>query len=550
MTTQNELRPEGAKATPAPAGRAQSARSEAESADMDSLLEDLAAGRAATLDDARPAAVARQRARAEMTARERIARVVDAGSFREVGQLARDEDIAAGERPADGLVTGSGRIEGRPAIVVAQDFMTVGGSSGELGSKKLNAALRRAIREGAPLVMLLDGGGHRIQLGQSSRRYAGSTTTFQEFARLSGWAPMAAAMLGAGFAAPTNFAGLADFIAMVRGQSTMGLAGPALVKAGTGEEVDKMALGGAEAQVDRNGIADLGAADEAEALESIRRFLSYLPSNAREAPPVLPAPAPDPERAEALLRLVPPNTRKAYDVRKVIDLVMDEGSVFEIKPTYARNVVTSLARLAGRPVGVIANQAMSLGGMLTGPACDKAAHFVALCDAFGLPLLYFIDVPGFSIGTPAEKSQLGRRSAKLIYELGHATVPRVSVVLRKGYGLGYVAMAGGRSFEADAALAWPTAEICAMSIEGAVNVVNAKRFAEAREAGEDVDAMRARLVAEMRADVTPFGGAESFGLDDIIDPRETRPRLIEALERAPSRRDISMPPKIRSICPI
>tara|TARA_B100002003_G_scaffold216331_1_gene215789 strand:- start:470 stop:2062 length:1593 start_codon:yes stop_codon:yes gene_type:complete len=519
-------------------------------AEMDGLLAALASDRAATLDAARPAAVAKQRKRAGLTARERIAHLVDPGSFREVGQLAREADAAPGERPADGIVTGGAMIEGRPAVVLAQDFMTMGGSSGELGGRKLHMAVRRSIREGAPLVMLLDGGGHRIQIGQSSRRYAPSTTTFQEFARLSGWAPMAAAMLGAGFAAPTNFAGLADFISMVRGQSTMGLAGPALVKAGTGEDIDKFELGGAQAQVDRNGIADLGVEDEAAALDSLKRFLSYLPSNARAPLPMTPAPAEDPARAEALRGLVPANTRKAYDVRRVIDLVMDEGSVFEVKPTYAKNAVTSLARLAGRPVGVIANQAMSLGGMLTGPACDKVAHFVALCDAFGLPLVYFIDVPGFSIGSPAEKAQLGRRSAKLIYELGHATVPRVSVVLRKGYGLGYVAMAGGRSFEADASLAWPTAEICAMSIEGAVNVVNARRFAEMAAAGEDPEPERARLIAQMRAEVTPFGGAESFGLDDMIDPADTRPRIIEALERAPARRDLAMPPKIRSICPI
>ena len=286
-------------------------------AEMDGLLEALASDRAATLDAARPAAVAKQHKRAGMTARERIAHLVDPGSFREFGQLAHEADASPGERPADGIVTGGAMIEGRPAVVLAQDFMTMGGSSGELGGKKLHMAVRRSIREGAPLVMLLDGGGHRIQIGQSSRRYAPSTTTFQEFARLSGWAPMAAAMLGAGFAAPTNFAGLADFISMVRGQSTMGLAGPALVKAGTGEDVDKFELGGAQAQVDRNGIADLGVEDEAAALDSLKRFLSYLPSNARAPMPITAAPAEDRSRAEALRGLVPANTRKAYDVRRV-----------------------------------------------------------------------------------------------------------------------------------------------------------------------------------------------------------------------------------------
>lgn len=518
----------------------------AERPPMDEMLKTLARDRAAMLDEARPAAVAKQKGRAQMTARERIATLVDPDSFREFGMLAREAGEAAGEKPGDGVIAGSARVEGRPVNVVAQDFTVMGGSSGEVGSRKLHHAIRRSIREGAPLALLLDGGGHRIQIGQNSRRYAGSTGVFQDLARLSGWAPMVGAMLGAGFAAPTNFVGLGDFVTMVRGQATMGLAGPALVKAGTGEEVDAQALGGAGAQVDSNGIADLGCDTEAEAISALRAFLGYLPSNSGQPAPCHDAPPEDLARAEALLGLVPANTRRAYDVRKVVELIADEGSVLEVKPTYAKNAVTSLARLGGRPVGVIANQPLSLGGMLTGPACDKVAHFVALCDAFGLPLIYLIDVPGFSIGSSAEKQQLGRRSAKLIYELGHATVPRISVVLRKGYGLGYVAMAGGRSFEADSAFAWPTAEICAMSIEGAVNVVNAKKLA----AADDPEALRARLVAEMRAEITPFGGAEGFGLDDIIDPRETRSRLIETLARAPARRDLHMPPKIRSIVPI
>ncbi|MEC9431579.1 MAG: carboxyl transferase domain-containing protein [Pseudomonadota bacterium] len=529
---------------PAPAARPAGFGTERPS--MRELLAALEADRAAMRDEARPAAVARQRDRAEHTARERIAMLVDPGSFREFGELAREAGEPAGEKPGDGVVAGAAKVEGRPVNVVAQDFTVMGGSSGEIGSRKMQQALRRSVREGAPLALLLDGGGHRIQIGQNSRRYAPSTGLFQDLARLSGWAPMCAAMLGAGFAAPTNFSGLADLVTMVRGQSFMGLAGPALVKAGTGEDIDAQTLGGAEAQVDRNGIADLGCADEAEAIGALRRFLGYLPTNAGQPAPVREAPPEDPARDEALLDLVPSNTRRAYDMRKVVNLIADPDSVFELKPTYARNVLTSFARIRGRPVGIVANQPMSMGGMLTGPACDKAARFVSMCDAFGLPLVYLIDVPGFSIGSAAEKGQLGRRSAKLIQELGHATVPRVSVVLRKGYGLGYVAMAGGRSFEADAAYAWPTAEICAMSIEGAVQVVNARKLA----AAEDPDAMRAGLIAAMRAEVTPFGGAEGFGLDDIIDPRKTRACIAETLERAPARRDIGMPPKFRAITPI
>ncbi len=515
-------------------------------AEMRDLLQLLEAEQAQLSDGARPEAVARQHRRAAMTARERIAALCDPDTFEELGGLVREPGDARIDKPADGLVAGMARIEGRWVTVIAQDFTVQGGSSGVLGSEKIERAALGAMRQGTPLVMLLDGGGHRIQTGQDSRHFALANPLFHDLARMSGWVPMVAAMLGAGFAGPTNYAGLADFVVMVRGQSCMGLAGPALVKAGTGEEIDIEALGGAAAQVDRNGLADLGVADEGAALDAVRRFLSYLPSNAQDPLPMLPAPAEDPARDEGLLDLVPANTRKAYDVRRVAALIADEGSLFEVKPTYARNAVTALARLGGRPVGIIANQPMQMGGMLTSPACEKIAHFVAICDAYGLPLVYLIDVPGFSIGSAAEKSQLGRRSAKLIYELGHATVPRISLVLRKGYGLGYFAMCGGRSFDADAALAWPTAEICAMSIEGAVNVAYRKEI----ERSPDPEARRAELVAEMRARITPLGGAESFGLDDVIDPRTTRARLIAVLERAPARRQNPMPPKHRSIVPI
>ena len=518
--------------------------------DMATRRADLARLRGLSEDAARPEAVARQHARAEMTARARAQAFCDPGTFREIGGLARDEDAAPGEKPADGMICGIGRAEGRPVVLVSQDFTVEGGSSGVIGSVKLEHAARRAMREGCPLVMLLDGGGHRISSGQDSRHYAWANPLFHDLARMSGWVPMAAAILGAGFAAPTNYAALADFVVMVRGRSYMGLSGPALVKAGVGEVIDKETLGGASAQVDRHGLADLAVDTEAEALGAIRDFLAYLPSNARAEPALRPAPAPDPAaeaaRAEALASLVPANTRRAYDVRKVVEGIVDPGTVFEMKPSFARNAVCAFARLEGRPVGILANQALHLGGMLTAAACEKMARHVATCDAYGLPLIYLIDVPGFFIGSGAEKTQLGRRSAKLIAELGQATVPRVSVVLRKGYGLGYFAMCGGRSFDSDASFAWPTAEICAMSIEGAVEVIHRREFA----AAEDPAAARAARVAEMRTRVTPFGGAEGFGLDDAIDPSETRARLLEILARAPARRDLFMPPKFRAIPPI
>lgn len=508
--------------------------------------QEIAVARAALTDETRPAAVARQLKRAEMTARQRIAHLCDADSFREIGGLVRDGDGTREERPADGVVMGTAMIGDRPAVVLAQDFTVHGGSSGKLGSAKIRRAIQQAMRDGAPLVMLLDGGGHRIQDGQDSRHFAQGSPTFHDFARLSGWVPVVSVMMGAGFAGPTNYAGMSDLVIMVRGQSCMGLAGPALVKAGTGEEIDIQALGGAGAQVDTHGLAHLGVDTETEALNAVRNYLDLLPSNARAPLPCqAPPPVDDPRQAE-LAGIVPADTRKAYDVRKVVARLVDRDSQFEIQPTYAKNAVTCLARLNGRPVGVIANQPMQLGGMLTAPACEKIAHFVAVCDAFGVPLVYLIDVPGFSIGSSAEKSLLGRRSARMVYELGQATVPRISIVLRKGYGLGYIAMCGGRSFDADASLAWPTSEICAMSLEGAANVAYRRDIDRA----PDPDERRREIVADMRARVSPLRGAEGLGVDDIIAPETTRRRLIELLQRAPARRQNNMPPKYRSISPI
>jgi acetyl/propionyl-CoA carboxylase alpha subunit/acetyl-CoA carboxylase carboxyltransferase component len=500
-------------------------------------------------DTARPEAVARLRKRGSLTPRERIAALVDAGSFTEIGDQVRHEHLGF-DAPGDGILVGTARIDGRPVAVVAQDFSVFGGSNGHLGGAKHVRIVRIALRHGLPLVWLLDGGGHRIEDGQNSRAYANAGPMFQELCRLSGWVPVVACLLGAGFAANTNYSALASFVVMVRDKATMGIAGPALVKAGTGEVIGTEALGGAAAQVDRHGLADIGVDSEEAALAAARRFLSYLPSNAQAAVPL--APAPDEEgaaaqaRAEALLHAVPANTRRSYDVRPVIDALADEGSVFELKPTYARNLVTAFARLAGRPVGIIANQALVAAGTLDAPACEKGAHFVALCDAFGLPLIYLMDVPGFLIGSQAEDQKLGRRSARLLYELGHATVPRVSVVLRKGYGLGYYAMCGGRSFEADACFAWPTAEICAMSVEGSVDVAYRKDY----EKAGDPAARRQQIIASIRAKIGPLQAAEGFGIDDLIDPRSTRRRLIEVLERAPARRDLAMPAKFRSISPI
>lgn len=499
--------------------------------------------RAAVLDEGRAQAVAKQHGLGKRTARERISRLVDEGTFREFGALV---DAARGterlEAPADGVVTGVGELDGRPVSLMSFDFSVFGGSNGTTGGLKVARCCERSLQEGIPLVMLLDGGGHRIQEGLDSHHFASGFDVFAQMVDLSGYVPVVAVMLGPGFGGPTNFAALADYTVMVRGIATMGIAGPPLVAASTGERISKEELGGADLQA-RLGLADLAVDTEGEALDAVRVFLGYLPSNADERPPRDLEPAPgDP----AIGHLVPASGRQAYDVLAVVDGIADPDTVFEVKPEHAPNIVTAFARIGGVPVGVVANQPTHLGGALDSPACEKAAHFVSLCDAFGVALLFLVDVPGFLAGTESATTQLGRRSGRLLFELGQATVPRYSVVLRKGYGAGYIAMCGGRSFAADLALAWPTAEICAMSVEGAVDIAYRREV----QAAPDPAAKRAEMIAGFRKQIGPYLAAQGFGIDDVVDPDETRDVLRTALRRAPHRRRSRAPRKRHAISPI
>ena len=516
---------------------------------MADLLAQLNAGREALTDAARPEAVARQERRGKQTTRQRIAALADPGSFREVGSLVRplqhgDAELVA---PADGLITGTARIDGRPVMLCVSDYTALGGSIGHVGRQKMLRAMRRAGDSGMPFIMLHDGGGHRIQDGQDSRTFAQGTPVFDLFAELSGWVPVIAAIMGPAFAGPTNYSAMADFVVMVRERSALGMAGPALVKAAIGEEIDIEALGGASMHADTSGIAHLAVPDEEACLAAIRLYLSYLPSNAGQAAPQAACDDPADRREEALLTLVPANLRRGYDVRPVIEAVADRGSVMEIRPTWAKNIVVCFARLDGRPVGFIANQPKITAGMIDTPACEKAAHFIAVCDAFGLPLVYLIDVPGNVVGSAAERSGLGRRSARMLYELGCATVPRLSVVLRRGYGGAFIMMNGGQpSFGAEASFIWPTAEICAMSVEGAVDVAYRGDY----EAAADPQARRQELIAESRSRLGALRAAEHFHVDEVIDPRDTRSCLIRALEDAPVRRRAKGYARHRSISPI
>jgi len=518
---------------------------------MRELLEGVEAARLKVVDAGRPAAVERQRKRGKLTARERIALLCDPGSFREVGSLVQPVQGTDGEprleAPADGLVTGNGRIDRRPVMICSSDYTTLGGSIGHVGRQKMLRAMRRAGDGGMPFIMLHDGGGHRIQDGQDARSFAQGTPVFDLFARLSGWVPVVSAVMGPAFAGPTNYSAMADFVVMVRDHSAMGMAGPSLVKAAIGEEIDTEALGGATMHVDTTGIAHFGADSEEHCLQTVRRYLSFLPSNAGQTPPVVATDEPAERRDEALLDALPTNLRKGYDVRKILRLVADTDSLFEIGPTFARNIVVCFGRLAGRPVGFIANQPSVNAGVIDVAASEKAAHFIAVCDAFGLPLVYFIDVPGNVVGSAAEKTGLGRRSGRMLYELGCATVPRLSVVLRRGYGGAFIMMNGGQgSFESEGTFVWPSAEICAMSVEGSIDIIHRNEVNAAR----DPDARRRELIASIRKNLGPLRAAEHFHLDEVIDPRDTRAVLVRALEDAPARRRINGWGRVRSISPI
>jgi acetyl-CoA carboxylase carboxyltransferase component len=331
---------------------------------------------------------------------------------------------------------------------------------------------------------------------------------------------------------------------MVKGTSHMALGGPPLVKAVVGEDVTPEELGGSKVHTEISGVADLEVADDAACIDAIKEYLSYFPSSNLETPPVIPCDDPADRREESLLTLVPDSARRAYDVKRVIAAIVDHGRLFELKPGWARNLVTGLARLGGRPVGIVANQPMVLGGALDVDAADKAARFIMLCDAFNIPLVFLQDVPGFLVGSKVERQGIIRHGAKMLYAVSEATVPKLTVVLRKAYGAGYFVMCG-KAYEPDLIVAWPTAEISVMGPEGGANIIFRKEIAAAGNPEEE----RARRVDEFRKLINPYIAAGGAFIDDIIDPRETRPVLVRALEMARTKK-VERPWKKHGVMPV
>jgi acetyl-CoA carboxylase carboxyltransferase component len=457
----------------------------------------------------------------------RLARVhalVDLDSFAEVGSRARHRVTAFGmdrKRPdGDGVVTGPARIHGRPVEVFAQDPTALGGSLGEVHAAKIAAGLDRAARVRCPVVGLLDSGGARIQEGIAALDGYGSI--FYRNVALSGRVPQISVVLGPCAGGAVYSPALTDVVIMQRDKAHMFVTGPRVVRAVTFEDVSLADLGGADLHAQTSGVAHLVADDAAHALDLTRQVLGYLPSSCHDLPPV------EQPRDTAPLPRVPDDHREPYDVRRVIDGVVDRGTFLELHEQFAENVVVGFARVEGRSVGVVANQPLVLAGCLDIEASEKAARFVRLCDAFGVPLVTLVDVPGFLPGTGQEASGIIRKGAKLLYAFAEATVPRVTVILRKAFGGAYIVM-NSKSLGADAVFSWPGAEIAVMGAEGAVDVIHRRVIA-------DEPQRRAELLAQYRAEaMDPSVPAERLSVDEVIDPSETRGRVaatLRSLERS------------------
>ncbi len=498
--------------------------------DWGPLTRDLAERREKALGMGGPERVERQRSLGKLPVRERLERFVDAGTFVEYGQLADSMDPGLADKgylAADGCVTGIGEVDGRRVAICAYDFTVMAGSMGAVNESKTSRMRELALRQRIPIVWLLDSAGARI-MSSSGSTFAGVGHLFREQVILSGVVPQVGAMLGHCAAGTAYIPALADFIPMVKGISSMALAGRHLVKAATGEDVTEEDMGGSTVHTKVSGVADLEVASDDDCLEAIRTYLSFFPSNNQEPPPVAECTDPVDRRVDELYDIVPTAPRRAYDMHKVIRAVVDDGDFFPMKGAWAKNVITGLARVGGRPIGIVASQPMVLGGALDVNAADKAARFVWLCDAFGIPLVFLHDVPGFIVGSAVEKQGIIRHGAKMLFAISEATVPKVSIVLRKSYGAGYFVM-NGTAYEADYVAIWPTAEIAVMGPDGMVNIIMRKQL-EAIPEGKERDEARIAMADELRKNIDPYVAAGHAAVDDVIDPAETRHAIWRGLQ--------------------
>jgi acetyl-CoA carboxylase carboxyltransferase component len=514
---------------------------------MRSLADDLAERRARARLGGGEEKIARQHEAGKLTARERIALLIDEGTFRELGIHAQphfsQRAMEGRDAPADGVITGYGRIDGRMACVCAYDFTVMAGAMGMTGELKVARLRELALTQRVPFVWLLDSAGARIQEAVGSL-FAGTGHLFREEVVMSGVVPQVAALMGPCAAGTAYIPGLADFVPMVRGRGSMALAGPHLVRAAIGEDVTQEELGGSRVHCRKSGVGDIEVDSDEECIAVVKRYLSFFPAHCEERPPVLPVSDPVGRMDDELLDVLPETNRKPYDMYDVIGRIVDDGSWLDVKGGWARTIITCLARMGGRPVGIVANQPRQLGGILDNDSADKAARFVNLCNAFGIPLVFLQDVPGFMVGTKVEAAGIIRHGAKMLHAVAAATVPKVTVVLRKAYGAGYYVMCG-RAYEPDLIVAWPTAEISVMGAEGAVEIVFRRQVEEA----EDPAAKKAELIESYRQLIDVYVAARNDMIDDVIDPRETRPAIVRALELAEGKR-VARPWKRHGVVPV
>ncbi|HJP20078.1 MAG TPA: carboxyl transferase domain-containing protein [Alphaproteobacteria bacterium] len=510
---------------------------------MRKLLEELERRHADSLLLGGERRIERQRKQGKLTARERVDALVEPGSFEELGQLASHVHTpvpkTAGKRtPADGVVTGFGRVAGRTIGVVSEDFTVLGGSVGLNNLIKKNRMVELAGRDRVPLIWFFDGAGARTD--ESIGEGLAPMHHFMAIAKLSGIVPQACAVMGPVAGDSALIAAMIEFIVMVRGTGMLAAGGPPLVQSALGHTVDKEELGGSDVHCRISGVADNVAEDDLDAIAQIKSFLSYLPQNAYQYPPDL-TPEDDPgRREEELLDLIPENRRRPYDMYRAIELIVDRDSYFDIKPDYARMMITGLARLNGRVIGVIANQPKVQAGSITAAAGAKQRHFMDLCNAFHLPIVSFMDTPGVMTGPQSEREGALRAGMTIAHSYAFARVPLLTVALHKGIGYGACAM-GGYGAGQSTVLAWPTADFNAIPLESGIQAA----YRADLEAAEDPAALRAELEAAFGKLCGAFPAAEQMKIDDIIDPRETRPRLIAALERALHRRHAPAEPAMR-----
>jgi methylmalonyl-CoA decarboxylase alpha subunit len=491
--------------------------------------------------------IEKQHAKGKLSARERMALLFDEGTFVELDAFVKHRCTNFGmekvDAPAEGVVTGYGQVDGRLVYAYAQDFTVVGGSLGEMHAAKICKVMDNAIKVGAPVVGLNDSGGARIQ--EAVDALSGYGKIFFKNTLASGVIPQITAIMGPCAGGAVYSPALTDFIFMVDKTSQMFITGPQVIKTVTGEEVSAEALGGAMTHNQTSGVAQYIASNDEECIAEIRRLLSFLPSNNMETAPVYDTADDVNKIIDELNSIIPDNSNKPYDMKDVIRAIVDDADFFEYQPYFAQNILTGFARIGGKSVGIIANQPKVLAGCLNVDASDKSARFIRTCDAFNIPLLNIIDVPGFLPGTSQEYGGIIRHGAKMLYAYSEATVPKVSLIVRKAYGGSYLAMCS-KDLGADVVLAWPSAEIAVMGPQGAANIIFRKDITDADNPAE----MRQKKVDEYTAEfATPYKAAERGFVDDVIEPAATRPRLVDAFDMLAGKRE-SRPAKKHGNIPL